>query len=118
MFYENLIALNPLNRDPNLRGEVPLAIEVQEVDPGAMTAGVVTVDAVSKFGLNKGEVWGAYLLNNIGGANEIIGVSAAAHASTTGSITITFNSSSSSSIINLGSTKVFVVGKIIPSNPS
>lgn len=117
MFYENLIALNPLNQDPNLRGEIPLAIEVQEVDPDAMVAGIITIDVDSKFGKGKGEIWGGFLLDNIGADNEIIGVSVAA-SGTAGKATITFHSSDATSVSNLGVTKVLVVGKIVPSDPA
>jgi hypothetical protein len=118
MFYENLIALNPLSRDPNLRGEIPLAMEVHDVDPAAMVAGVITADVTSKFGKGKGEIWGAFLLDNIGGDNEIIGVSAAAHSANVGEVTITFHNSDATATTNLGSTKVIFIGKIIPVDPS
>lgn len=118
MFYESLIALNTTNRDPNMRGESPLVIEIQEIDPGAMVAGVIATDAVSKIGKGKGEVWGGFLLNSLADTNEPIGCTVATHSSTAGKITITLNSSNSSSTVNLGATKVLVVGKLLPVNPS
>jgi hypothetical protein len=58
MFLESVFAKNPLNRDYNLRGEVPIVEELHTIDPAAMVAGVITVEVVSKFGLGKGEVFG------------------------------------------------------------
>lgn len=115
---ENLIAVNTLDYDPNARGESPLVNQLVKIDPGAMTSGVIAVDVVSPFGLDKGEVYGIQLLTSKGGDNEILGASVALHASTSGQLTITIHSDDATSTTDLGEIYALILGRILPNDAS
>ena len=111
---ENIIGLNTVSQDKELRGEVPMVQQVELVTVGALVAGVKAVDVVSPFGKGKGEVLGAFILNNVVATNEVIGVKAVAHATDEGELTLTFASHNDTSTTNCGSLYVMIVGRILP----
>jgi hypothetical protein len=114
MFEQDYFAFNPLSEDPNKRGTFPILQQLVEVDPPALVAGKITVDVKSRFGKDKGEVFGAYALNTKVADNEVLSVSAAPHATNTGEITITLESSDASSTEDIPPFKLILVGKVLP----
>lgn len=116
MFYEDYFPENSLQNDPNARSNVPLVKQLVKIDPAAMVAGVITVDVVSLFGKDKGEVLGITPLANIEATNELIGLTVAAHSSTAGSLTVTINSTDATSTTNLAAFYCFIYGRIFPTD--
>lgn len=116
MFNEDYFPVNSLENDPNARSSVPLLKQLVKLDPVAMVAGVITADVVSLFGKDKGEVLGILPLANIEAANELIGLTVAAHASTEGSLTVTINSTDATSTTNLAAFYAFIYGRIVPTD--
>ncbi len=112
---KNYFPMPDTSKDPNSRGSSQVLMQLEEIDPGAMVAGIVAVDVDSLFGKGLGTVYGCVLLDTIGADNEILGASVATHASTAGKLTITIHSNSGSSTLNLpATTKVLIYGKITP----
>jgi len=113
-FDSSIFALNPMSNDPNMRGEIPVVMQLALIDPAALSSGVITVDVVSPFGKGLGEALGVVPLSGIESANDLIGMTVAAHSSTDGSLTITINSDDASSTTNIGEIYVLLIGKILP----
>jgi hypothetical protein len=116
MFENDYFAFNPLSEDPNKRGNFPILQQLVDVTPGAMVAGVATVDIDSKFGKGKGEVFGAYSLNSRVDVNVVMSVSVVEHATDAGKLTITLEASDAASTVDVGTIKLILVGKVLPVN--
>lgn len=117
-FNEAVIPLNTLEHNPDLRGSVPLVAQIISINPAAMVAGVIAVDADCVIGKGLGEVLGIVPMQSVVAANEIIGLSVAAHSSDAGKITITINSNDNTSTTNIGAFNVLVFGRILPKDVS
>lgn len=117
-FQGNLFAFNSLDRDPNLRGENPMVVQLVDLDPNALVAGVITVDVDSPFGKGLGEVVGIQLMTTKAATNHALTGSVAAHASTAGKLTITLESTDDTATTNFTSIKALIYGIIHPNSPS
>lgn len=114
---EKIFPQNNALLDPIVKGAVPLIHELHEnVVVGAMVAGVKTVDVDSVFGKGKGEVLGIIPFKTREAANVGLVYSAAA-SGTAGKVTITQNSTNSSSTTNV-TNSFYLIGRIFPSAES
>lgn len=114
----NIIPLNTLDQDPNLRSSAPLVLEIhRDVELGAMTSGVVTKTVDSALGKDKGEVLGVFPFNNKGDAdNEILSFTAS-EGSSGGEVDVKVTSSDNTATDN--NTRSFLlIGFIYPEDAS
>lgn len=111
----NVFAMNPLNvRIGDTHQGEEVLWERHMVDFAAQVAGVIVAHVDSVFGKDKGEVYGVYAGKTIDSANEVLGFSVAAHASTAGKLTITMNSTDATSTVNHGEMEIWVTGRVLP----
>jgi hypothetical protein len=113
--FKNVFPLLPLNAKlaNTMQGE-ELLVERHLVDFAAQVDGVITADVDSVFGKGKGEAYGVYAGKTLDSANHVLGFSVAAHSTTAGKLTITMNSTNSSSVVNHGEIELLITGRILP----
>lgn len=116
---KNLFPLNPLDiKLANTHEPEFFAQEFhKDVAVTALVAGTVDVDVDSVFGKGVGEIEGAVLLNS-GGTDEVIGINVVEHASTSGKVTVTINSSDATSTTALGTVSFWLFGRPKPASYS
>ena len=115
----NVFPLNPLDiKVGNTHEPEFLAQEYhKDIAVTALVAGTVDVDVDSIFGKDVGEVHGAIIVNS-GGTDEVFGISAVAHSTTEGKVTVTINSSDATSTTALSTVTFWLFGRPITADYS
>jgi len=110
IFIEDAIGVNTLDKTADLKGSLPTIDQVVRV-AATLSSGTVTVTIDSYFGLGKGTVQGAWLLQSEVGP-DVLGVSAVlGSAAGEVDITITSSNATGTDVLDL---IVIVRGKIEP----